>query len=79
MAETVRIDSEAYASLSEISKEMHVSLTCALSQAIELCRRELFLKGLANDFASLRADERDEEKAECEAWDTTNADGLADE
>lgn len=79
MAETVRIDAEAHAALTEIAKEWHMSLTGALSRAIETCRRELFLKGLVDDFAALRVEERDEEQAEREAWDTTSADGLADE
>jgi hypothetical protein len=79
MAETVRIEADAYVALTEIAKEMHMSLTGALSQAIKTYRRELFLNGLANDFAALRTDEREEEQAESAVWDTTNADGLADE
>lgn len=76
MAETVRIDAEAYAELTEIAKEMHISLTVALSKAIECCRREMFLKGVVDDFSALRAEEHVEEQAEREVWDATNTDGL---
>jgi predicted transcriptional regulator len=79
MAETVRIEPSAHAALSEIAKAMHIPLTEALSRAIEHFRREAFLTGLAADFAALKPVERAEERAERDAWASTDADGLRDE
>jgi hypothetical protein len=81
MAETVRIDPAAHAALAEIARANHLSLTEALSRAIEAYRRDEFFTGLANDFIALRADAAQwaQEKADREAWDVTNTDGLADE
>ena len=81
MAETVRIDPAAHAALAEIARAKQLSLTEALSHAVESYRRELFLEGLASDFATLRADDKAwaAEQVEREAWDTTNGDGLEDE
>jgi len=81
MAETVRIDPAAHAALAEIARAKQLSLTEALSQAVESYRRELFLEGLASDFAALRADVDAwaDEQVEREAWDITSGDGLEDE
>jgi hypothetical protein len=81
MAETVRIDPAAHLTLREIAAAKHISLTEVLSRALELYRREVFLEGLADDFAALRTDRKawSEEQAERDAWDAANADGLADE
>jgi hypothetical protein len=78
MAETVRIDPEAHAALSEIARAKHLSLTDALSQAVEAYRREVFLQAMAAGFAALRDDPKAwaEEEAERSVWETTNADGL---
>jgi hypothetical protein len=48
-----------------------------VEQAIEYYRRQRFLEGLADDFASLRARPGDwnEETEERRAWDVTLADG----
>jgi hypothetical protein len=81
MAETVRIEPAAHLALVEIAREKHVSLTEALSLAVELYRREVFLEGVAADFASLQADAGAwaEEEAERRVWDASNADGLEHE
>lgn len=81
MAETIRIDPAAHTALTEIARAKHISLVEALSQAVELYRREVFLEGVANDYAALRAHPRawKEERAEREAWDATDQDGLEDE
>jgi hypothetical protein len=78
MAETVRIDPAAHTALVEIARAKHVSLTEALSRAVELYRREVFLEGVASDFAALQADAGAwaEEQAARSAWDATNDDGL---
>ena len=53
----------------------------APSHEAEARERNNFVKGLATDFAALRADPKAwaEELAEREAWDATNSDGLEDE
>ena len=58
------------------------AFTEALSHAVEAYRRTVFLEGLANEFAALRADGGSawsDEEAERTAWDSTSADGLPDE
>jgi hypothetical protein len=81
MGETVRIDPEAHAALTEIARAKHLSLTEALSRAVEAYRRQVFLDGLANDFAVLKADSKAwaAERGEVQAWETTVADGLESE
>lgn len=81
MAQTVRIDPAAHAALAEIAKAKDIPLTEALARAVELYRREVFLEGVARDFAAVTADPKAsrEEQAERQAWDATDADGLADE
>jgi hypothetical protein len=81
MAQTVRIEPEAHSILTELARATHSTLTETLSQAIIAYRREVFLRGLADDYAALRADpghwadERDERRD----WDLTSADGLETE
>lgn len=81
MAETVRIDPVSHAALAEIARAKHIPLTEALARAVETYRREVFVEGLASDFAALRSDEGAwaEECTEVAAWETTSADGLAHE
>src|SRR5262249_11872291 len=43
MAETVRIDPAAHATLTEIARAKHIPLTEALSRAVEAYRRQVFL------------------------------------
>ena len=81
MAETIRIEPAAHAALAEIARAKHLSLVEALSRAVEAYRREVFLEGLAEDYAALRKDEKHwaAEQAERKAWDRTNMDGLENE
>jgi hypothetical protein len=81
MADTVRIDAAAHAALTEIARAKHLTLTEALSRAVETYRRHVFLEGVADDFTALRSDPKAwrEELAERAAWDTAAADGLDDE
>jgi hypothetical protein len=55
--------------------------TRSSTRAARLREHEEFVKGLAADFAALRADPEAwaEELAERALWDNTNADGLEDE
>ena len=81
MAETVRIDPASHAALAEIARAKHIPLTEALSRAVETYRRQVFLEGLASEYATLRLDDSAwrEEEGEREAWEATSADGLAGE
>jgi len=81
MAQTVRIEHAAYVALTEIAEAKHLSLTAALSRAVEEYRRATFLEALKNDFAALKADSTawTDEQAEANAWDATSADGLSEE
>ena len=79
--ETVRIAPSAHAALREIADAKHIPMTEALTNAVETYRRQVFLEGLASDYAALRADPKAwaEEQADLEVWDTAIADGLEDE
>lgn len=78
MAVTVRIEPSAHRALTEIARAKRLSLTETLSRAVEMYRREVFLEGLAADFAAFREDESAwaQEEADRAAWDATLADGL---
>jgi hypothetical protein len=80
MAETVRIDASAHAMLQDIARAEHVTLTEALTRAVEAYRRQVFLEGLNEEFAALRADAKAwaSEASERQAWDATLADGRAE-
>jgi hypothetical protein len=54
-------------------------MTEALSRAVEAYRRAMFFEALAAGYASLTDEQRAEENAERDLWDTTSADGLTDE
>lgn len=81
MAATVRVDPAAHAALAEIARTKHLSLTEALSRAVAAYRREVFLEGVASDYAALRLDPKAwaAEMVERTAWEATTADGLQDE
>ena len=81
MPENIRIEPATHAKLAAIARAQHSTLTETLSRAVEAYRREVFLEGLATDFAALHAktEEWDEEKAERADWEQTNLDGLEGE
>ncbi len=81
MPQTIRIEPEAHSILTEIARETHSTLTETLSRAVAVYRREVFMQGLASDFAALNANPAQwaEEQEERLLWDQTNADGLEDE
>jgi hypothetical protein len=78
MAATVRIEPSAHEALSAIARAKQLSLTEALSRAIEMYRREIFVSDLASDYAALREDAAGwaEELSERVEWDRTVGDGL---
>lgn len=81
MAATVRIDPAAHAALTEIARAKSITLTEALSQAVQSYRREMMIAAMDADYAALRADPKAwaAELEERSAWDSTNTDGLVDE
>lgn len=78
MAETVRIDPQAHAKLSELAKLTSASMTETLTKALAAYERELFFAQLAEGYAARTAEERAEDERELAVWDATLSDGLAD-
>ena len=79
MAETVRIAPEAYKRLKEIAEILGVSLTEALTRALELARRDLFFVALEEGYRQRTEEQRLEDEAEMRVWDQTLRDGLENE
>jgi hypothetical protein len=81
VSQTIRIEPEAHAILTEIARQTHTTLTETLSRAVATYRQEVFMRGLAADFAALHSDPNQwaDEREERLAWDQTNADGLENE
>lgn len=67
--------------MAEIARETHTTLSETLSRAVTAYRRDVFMQGLAGDFAALGANPEQwaEEQAERLAWEQTNADGFENE
>lgn len=80
MSATVRIDPGAHATLRRIAKAKDVSLQEALHLAVDAYSRQLFLEGVASDYAALRenASRWNAELAERDAWDAALLDGLTE-
>lgn len=78
---TVRISPRAHQALKELAKVTGEPMPAVLDRAIEDFRRRVFLEGLSQDFAELRADPKrwEEEQSERKTWDAALADGLEDE
>ncbi len=81
MAETVRIEPGAHAALAEIARAKHITLTQALTHAVEALRREVFLERLNAGYARLRAEPSawENEQKERAPWELSVADGLEGE
>lgn len=79
MSHTVRIEAKAHRMLRELAEQKRASMQEIISQALKVYSEQVFLDGLAEDFAALRADPEAwaEEQAEREAWDVTLADEAA--
>jgi hypothetical protein len=73
----IRISESSLRILREISQRDNKPMQAVVEQAIESYRRQSFLEGLSDDFASLRQNEGQcqEEKLERSAWDCALADG----
>lgn len=80
-SETVRITPRARRTLKQLAERTGEPMTAILEQALEDLRRRMFLEGLSDDFAALRADPKawKDELEERAAWDATMSDGLGDE
>jgi hypothetical protein len=81
MPQTIRIAPSVHATLATLAKATHTTIAETVSRAVGVYQREVFLRGLADDFAALRASSEQwpGEQAEREAWDQTIADGLENE
>ena len=81
MPQTIRIAPSVHATLATLAKATHTTIAETVSRAVGVYQREVFLRGLADDFAALRASSEQwpGEQAEREEWDETIADGLENE
>ncbi len=82
MAQNVRINPADYEKLAALADQKKVPLTEALSIAIEAYRRKVFLEEYVAAVAKLQTEQPDAAAAdarETALWDTTSADGLAEE
>ena len=81
MPQTIRIAPSVHATLATLAKATHTTIAETVSRAVGVYQREVFFRGLADDFAALRASSEQwpGEQAEREAWDETIADGLEKE
>lgn len=76
---TVRIHKNTHQSLKDLAQQTGEAMADVLAKAIDTYyRRQVFLQGLADDFAALRSDTNtwEEELLEREAWDVTLGDDL---
>jgi glutaminase len=78
MAATVRIEQATHRALAEVARAKGITMQAALTCAVEAYRRQVFLEGLAEDFARLRADRRawTQEQKERHTWDQSLKDGA---
>jgi len=78
MSATVRIGREAQNTLRALAAQEGKPMQAVLEKAIEIYRRQEFLRRLNRDFARLRSDPKawKEELAERDVWDAALADGL---
>lgn len=78
---TVRIKPETHQRLQRLARDSKRSLPDVLDEAIGAYERRVFLEGLSEDFARLRADPEawQEELEERALWDCTLMDALKDE
>ena len=74
----VRIRKDDHKVLQELAEQTGESTSDVLAKALDEYRRKHFLKGLADDFASLRSSESDwtEELGQRELWASAVADDL---
>ena len=81
MGVMVRIRSRDQKILRELAEATGESVSNLLSRAVEELRRVHFLRGLADDFATLRARQAASrhENGERKAWDRALGDDLDDE
>ncbi len=75
---TVRISTEAKETLRALASSTNKTMQDVLDEAVELCRRRMFLTEANAAFHRLRRDTQawEQEKRERAAWDSTLADGL---
>lgn len=77
---TVRIRPETHEKLRKLADESGESMPDTLERAVDALYRREFLRGLADDYARLKADPKNwaDELKERKLWDRTLGDGLKD-
>ena len=77
---TVRLSTEAHGKLAALAEECERPMSDLLEEMIERERRRVFLEGLNDDFARLRADPAEwaDYRSEIESLEGTLMDGLED-
>lgn len=73
----IRISPQSKVTLKELAKQGGKPMQTVLDEAVEQYRRDKFFQEL--DASYLRLEERPEEVAERELWETTLGDGLEDD
>lgn len=78
---TVRLSTEAHGKLAALAEECERPMSDLLAEMIERERRRVFLEGLNEDYARLRADPAEwaEYRAEIASLDGALMDGLEDD
>ena len=78
LAKTVRIEPAAYAALAEVARLEHVTLTEALTRAIQVYRRDALIRAMSEDYGELKSDPTAwaAEQSQRAAWDHSLGDGL---
>ncbi|MEE8485725.1 MAG: hypothetical protein V3S38_04125 [Acidimicrobiia bacterium] len=74
---TIRVDTDAHASLVEMSKATGASLIDTVSDAAEALRRQHFAQQVAGELADLHADSEAWADYVADADETSVADGVA--
>lgn len=79
-APTIRLRRKSHDALKELASITGQSMQDVLDQAIEDCRRKVYLQGLNDDYARLKKNRRAtaDLKKELALWDKTNLDGVED-
>jgi len=80
-AANVRISPRAHELLQKLAEEEHQSMQSVLDRAVELYRRESFVRAANADFAAWKKDRKawEQELRERGRWERTLADGISKE
>lgn len=76
MAQTVKIDPETHALLSQLAADDDVSLQEELARSVRARRKERFFQQMAAGYEQMTDAERAEDAEEAALWDRSLPDGL---